>query len=67
MTNCCLNEKKKKYPHGSSTSFIRSFHQIFEKTCEKLDFDTKIIKEPFEIKMDYYEPPNDEINDYPRK
>ncbi|KAK8876638.1 hypothetical protein M9Y10_006856 [Tritrichomonas musculus] len=67
MTNCCLNEKKKRYPHVSSKSFISSFHQVFIETCEKLGFDTKIIKELFEIMMDYYEPPNDEINDHPRK
>lgn len=67
MTNCCLNEKKKRYLHVSSKSFISSFHQVFIEICEKLDFETKIIKELFEIMMDYYELPNDEINDYPRK
>ncbi|KAK8891391.1 hypothetical protein M9Y10_028599 [Tritrichomonas musculus] len=51
----------------SEIDFISSFDQIIEETCGKLGFDTKVIKEAFEIMMDYYEPSNDEIYDYPRK
>ena len=65
LSNIDPHDEKSKKIFDDELHFIQGFEKTIKKICSKINLNSKKILKSFELMMNHYEPPDDDIHQFP--